>query len=43
MLQDVNSNSTNNIALNLDVDLQNPADDETGYVEITGLPDGYEI
>uniref|UniRef100_UPI0030C8A88F beta strand repeat-containing protein n=1 Tax=uncultured Pseudoalteromonas sp. TaxID=114053 RepID=UPI0030C8A88F len=41
--EDVNSNSTNNIALNLDVDLQNPAADETGYIEITGLPDGYNF
>ncbi|TMO78011.1 hypothetical protein CWC17_00475 [Pseudoalteromonas sp. S3785] len=40
---DVTSNSTNNIALNLDVDLQNPAADETGYIEITGLPDGYSF
>ncbi|MBB1444893.1 DUF5801 repeats-in-toxin domain-containing protein, partial [Pseudoalteromonas sp. SG43-3] len=41
--EDVTSNSTNNIALNLDVDLQNPAADETGYVEITGLPNGYNF
>ncbi|NUJ40964.1 Ig-like domain-containing protein, partial [Pseudoalteromonas sp. 0303] len=40
---DVTSNSTNNIALNLDADLQNPAADETGYIEITGLPDGYSF
>ncbi|WP_310742395.1 Ig-like domain-containing protein [Pseudoalteromonas sp. SG43-1] len=40
---DVTSSSTNNIALNLDVDLQNPAADETGYIEITGLPDGYSF
>uniref|UniRef100_UPI0033204E57 T1SS-143 repeat domain-containing protein n=1 Tax=Pseudoalteromonas sp. RB2-MNA-CIBAN-0110 TaxID=3140439 RepID=UPI0033204E57 len=41
--EDVTSNSTNNIALNLDVDLQNPAADETGFIEITGLPDGYNF
>ncbi|WP_220487172.1 Ig-like domain-containing protein [Pseudoalteromonas sp. SR44-2] len=40
---DVTSNTTNNIALNLDVDLQNPATDETGYIEIIGLPDGYSF